>query len=514
MQPALSPNPNDTTNALLMILIHTIDNSTFPDSPLGIPQWNGPPYTVVCSLTLGYVSLSFSLLAALGAVVGKQWLSHFSRLGEGTNEVRARRRQQKLDGLKTWKFDVTMKVLPALLHVALALFAISLSFNLWGTNRTVAWALICTTAIGGLVYVALTVLSLWYPSCPYETPFSAATRWMIVTAIDISQYLAYHLRLPDSKPTVHPLSGLLALLLLPVFGWGAIFLAILLVVLLAAALGLMPVRFHQHNATHRRLSMSRNLSYFKDQLRPALQQYPELRSIAWILETSYHHDVIMAAVERVPDAVAQTQIEHDHGVEGRDHDVEKQVFHTGGRGRGGDAEASFDSFPLLKHLYDLFIESIVAMNKRFSTSRENRAIALGKALVGMLSQNFNSAVHPFWHEAGQEFKHHLAYSTESESTTCLLRLLIVLLPVHDSTQNRIHFQLRATQIPESLLFWSLPFLRSALRQRSNRDLIGFSSTIPQVLERVRFSDGLRRAASEQSSYFRACQAYLGMLCQQ
>ncbi|KAN0084399.1 hypothetical protein V8E55_007903, partial [Tylopilus felleus] len=180
MQPTLSPNPGDTTNALLMILIHTIDNSTFPDQPLGTPQWNGPPYMAVCSLTLAYLSLSLGLLAAIGTVVGKQWLSHFSRLGEGTNEVRSRRRQQKLDGLTAWRFDIVMKVLPALLHLALALFAVALSFNLWGANQTVAWAFTSVTAFGGLVYVAITVLSIGFPSCPYKTPFSTVTRWMIV----------------------------------------------------------------------------------------------------------------------------------------------------------------------------------------------------------------------------------------------------------------------------------------------------------------------------------------------
>ncbi|KAF9245052.1 hypothetical protein BU15DRAFT_8464, partial [Melanogaster broomeanus] len=72
-QSNLSPNPSDTTNALLMMLIHTIDNSTFNGQDLGPPTWHGPGPSVVWTQTLMYASLSASLLAALGAMLGKQW---------------------------------------------------------------------------------------------------------------------------------------------------------------------------------------------------------------------------------------------------------------------------------------------------------------------------------------------------------------------------------------------------------------------------------------------------------
>ncbi|KAF9222666.1 hypothetical protein BS17DRAFT_675401, partial [Gyrodon lividus] len=70
---SLSPNPSDTTNALLMILIHTINNSTFSGQDLELRPWHGPGSPVVWIQTLMYASLSASLLAALGAMLGKQW---------------------------------------------------------------------------------------------------------------------------------------------------------------------------------------------------------------------------------------------------------------------------------------------------------------------------------------------------------------------------------------------------------------------------------------------------------
>ena len=532
MQPALSPNPSDTTNALLMILIHTIDNSTFPDQPSEIPQWNGPSYTAVCSLTLAYLSLSLGLLAAIGTVVGKQWLSRFSRLGEGTNEVRGRRRQQKLDCLTAWQFDIAMKVLPALLHLALALFAVALSFNLWGANQTVAWVFISVTAFGGLVYVAITVLSIGFPSCPYQTPFSTVTRWMIVTIVDTAQEFTYYLRKQDSEPMIHPLAGLLILLPLPLFGWGTIFLTLILVTVISTVVWWSSTQapFSRDKAIQR---LELLLSWLKDRLQPTLQQYPEFRSIAWILETSYHLDVIMAAVERIPDAVAQTRSGlrrgQEYGVEEQnsgaqrqlDGGVENQAFHAdehnhiGGQDHDGEEQASFDFFPLTKHLCDLFVDSVVVMNKRFTASQQDRATALGKALVGLLSHwNFNLAVHQrFWNEARQKFERFQARSMASDSTTYLLQLLIELLPTEDNVGHTNHFELEATCIPKQLLFWSLPFLRNALQRRQNPCLLRLFSTVPPVLERVCFSVEPTQRPSEYSSYFCACQAYLGMLCQ-
>ncbi|KIJ34570.1 hypothetical protein M422DRAFT_181916, partial [Sphaerobolus stellatus SS14] len=73
----LSANPTDTTNTLLMLLIHTTDNKSFVNQTLEIPNWTGPSSTVIWTQSLAYLSLGTSLLAAFGAVLVKQWLAHF-----------------------------------------------------------------------------------------------------------------------------------------------------------------------------------------------------------------------------------------------------------------------------------------------------------------------------------------------------------------------------------------------------------------------------------------------------
>ncbi|KAH7920860.1 hypothetical protein BV22DRAFT_1020451, partial [Leucogyrophana mollusca] len=126
MEPSLNADPTDTTQALLKILIHTINNDTFPGQNLQPPEWTGPTPTVIWTQTLIYASLSASLLAALGAMLGKQWLSHFSHLGRGSVDARGRRRQQKLDGLQAWHLDAVLECLPVLLQISLLLFGTAL----------------------------------------------------------------------------------------------------------------------------------------------------------------------------------------------------------------------------------------------------------------------------------------------------------------------------------------------------------------------------------------------------
>ncbi|KAG1821521.1 hypothetical protein EV424DRAFT_1286327, partial [Suillus variegatus] len=73
MLPNLSPIPSDTTNALLIMIYHQLNHTTFPGQVPSLPSWDSPLWTTIWTQTLLYASLSASLLAALGAVLGKQW---------------------------------------------------------------------------------------------------------------------------------------------------------------------------------------------------------------------------------------------------------------------------------------------------------------------------------------------------------------------------------------------------------------------------------------------------------
>ncbi|KAJ6599880.1 hypothetical protein DFH09DRAFT_902049, partial [Mycena vulgaris] len=73
IQPELQPDPNDMNQALMRLLIHTINNSIFSGPDIMIPVSPAPSTLVVVTQSLLYASLSCTLLAAFLAVLGKQW---------------------------------------------------------------------------------------------------------------------------------------------------------------------------------------------------------------------------------------------------------------------------------------------------------------------------------------------------------------------------------------------------------------------------------------------------------
>jgi len=76
----LQPDPNDETAALLRVLIHKIDNTTFGSDVPTVPQWDGPSPTIVHVEAILYASLATSVFSAFLAMLGKQWLNRYASI--------------------------------------------------------------------------------------------------------------------------------------------------------------------------------------------------------------------------------------------------------------------------------------------------------------------------------------------------------------------------------------------------------------------------------------------------
>ncbi|KAG0692595.1 hypothetical protein DFH29DRAFT_771631, partial [Suillus ampliporus] len=70
----MQPNPGDTINALLLYLIQIVaDGPNAAHDVSGLSSSTGYSSSMIWMQTLSYASLAFSVLAAFGAVLGKQW---------------------------------------------------------------------------------------------------------------------------------------------------------------------------------------------------------------------------------------------------------------------------------------------------------------------------------------------------------------------------------------------------------------------------------------------------------
>ena len=173
VDPQLRPDSGDETVALLRLLIYKIDNTTFGNDVPTIPQWTGPPRTLVYVQAILFASLAASLFSSFLAVLGKQWLNRYELKGlRGSDIERDQDRQRKLEGVEAWYFDLVMESLPLMLQGALLLLGCALSLYLWGIDTTIASVILGITSFGFIFYLFIIIAAVATETCPYQTPAS------------------------------------------------------------------------------------------------------------------------------------------------------------------------------------------------------------------------------------------------------------------------------------------------------------------------------------------------------
>ena len=175
----LQPDPNEETAALIRLLIHKIDNTTFGGTTPTIPVWTGPSRTIVQVQSILFSSLAASLFSALLAMLGKQWLNRYISVDvRGSAIERSQHRQLKHNGIVTWYFEYVMAALPVLLQFSLLLLGCALSQYLWTMDTTIMAVILGSTSFGVLAYGLIIVVGTFNESCPYQTPASHLTRYL------------------------------------------------------------------------------------------------------------------------------------------------------------------------------------------------------------------------------------------------------------------------------------------------------------------------------------------------
>ena len=181
-----NPNSNssaDTTNQLLALLIlqSPPSNSTvaaFATNAFQAAQQDvdsTPTRSATSALAINalwFSSLICSLAAASISILVKQWLNEYKSGMASVSPEIARIRQFRYDGLKKWRVQAIMMLLPILLQGALVLFLIGLILFLAPLDDTgpvtkAAGVLICSL----LFFLALTtLLPTFVPDCSYQSP--------------------------------------------------------------------------------------------------------------------------------------------------------------------------------------------------------------------------------------------------------------------------------------------------------------------------------------------------------
>ena len=184
--PLLQPNPTEITNQLLTQISQQLStNGTGSSQPLPPANTSSfrPPSSAVRVNVLWFISLAMSTACALWATLMQQWTRRYMQVADRPYgpPKRARIRAFFAKGVENFALAAAVEVLPGLLHASVLIFYIGLIDFLMNINHTVAFFLLTWVAIGCLVYFILTIMPLFYPNSPYQTPLSSLC-WFVLEA--------------------------------------------------------------------------------------------------------------------------------------------------------------------------------------------------------------------------------------------------------------------------------------------------------------------------------------------
>ena len=122
------------------------------------------------------MSLIFSLLAALLAILVQQWVRDYMHVFQRYSDPlkSARLRQYLYEGSEGWYMPVVAEAVPGLLHISLFLFLIGLGDSLFRINTTVGISTIVPIGICGVLYIFTIFAPILNPQSPYQSSFSGA----------------------------------------------------------------------------------------------------------------------------------------------------------------------------------------------------------------------------------------------------------------------------------------------------------------------------------------------------
>ena len=130
-------------------------NSTVP----ALPGESFHASTSIISINvLWFLSLTFSLMAALFAILVQQWIQQYLDFPLVTARERACLRQRRYNGLNRWLVPHIISALSSLLQMALFLFLAGLVTLLWTLDRVVAIAITAAIALFLCGFIITTIM--------------------------------------------------------------------------------------------------------------------------------------------------------------------------------------------------------------------------------------------------------------------------------------------------------------------------------------------------------------------
>ena len=133
-----------------------------------------PPASDVRINAFWFMSLVFSLSAALLAILVQQWVRDYMHVFQQYSDPlkSARLRQYLHDGCEGWYMPAVAEAIPGLLHVSLFLFFVGLCDSVLRINTAIVLGTTVPVGILGLLYIFTILAPVIFPNSPYRNSFS------------------------------------------------------------------------------------------------------------------------------------------------------------------------------------------------------------------------------------------------------------------------------------------------------------------------------------------------------
>jgi len=184
-QKTLSPNPSDEiayyARQAVVLLAQISAQLAASGSPVppavlfppAFPEFRAAGSDVRVNV-YWFMSLVFSLSAALGATLVQQWAREYVQFFQRYSHPlkRARIRQFLHEGANRWHMDLVVHLVPALIHISLFLFFLGLADSLFQINAATATTTTIVIVICTLCYLFSIIAPIWDAQSPYQSPLS------------------------------------------------------------------------------------------------------------------------------------------------------------------------------------------------------------------------------------------------------------------------------------------------------------------------------------------------------
>ncbi|KAI0263851.1 hypothetical protein BC834DRAFT_938457 [Gloeopeniophorella convolvens] len=173
----LQPNPANTTNALLTRMsqqLSALSNGGSSVDPLTAQEVESgfkPTNSAVRVNILWLLSVSLNLYCALLVTIRQQWSLKYMRYKDRPYPLakRARIRSYFAEGVKKFYFEVSLELIPLLMHAGMLFFYVGLLEFFLPINETISQVLLVAIAAAILWYSLLTFIGVFWHDAPYAT---------------------------------------------------------------------------------------------------------------------------------------------------------------------------------------------------------------------------------------------------------------------------------------------------------------------------------------------------------